>query len=154
MHFAWPTLFHFAKLGAWYNPEKRIFPEMTHQRVCLVDVSTGFSEQCRNGVSADRKDINSTLLATRDPRMGDKLTEEGLAGEAHLLISAGKYQLLHFSYLPNRILVQMSKAPIRHPRPSLPPSSTSPAIPTHTPNSPPRSLPPSILPRPFAPGPS
>ena len=43
------------------------------------------------GEMSKRNDIMSALLAARDPKMGDKLTDSEVWGEGHLMIAAGMY---------------------------------------------------------------
>ncbi len=92
MRFAWPALFN-VKPNSWYSPARWLFPKMNEERTQFAKIADKYSRErmilMEEGKS-DRNDIMSALLAARDPKTGEKLTEAEVWGEAHLMIAAGK----------------------------------------------------------------
>lgn len=87
MRFAFPALFN-VKPNAWYSLARWLFPTMAKDRTRFAEIAAQYSRE-RMEAKSDRRDIMSALLAARDPKTGDQLTEAEVWGEAHLMIAAG-----------------------------------------------------------------
>lgn len=93
MRFAYPPLFNLDP-SRWYAPARWLFPEMGAERSKFSDIAEKFTREriamMEEGNSgAERHDIMAALLAARDPKTGEKLSDAEVWTEAHLMIAAG-----------------------------------------------------------------
>ncbi|KAK3174573.1 hypothetical protein OEA41_001819 [Lepraria neglecta] len=104
-----------SKPSAWYNPDKWIFPEMADERKRFLEISTKYSEErmASQEKMSERNDIMSALLVARDPKIGIKLTEAEVWGEAYLKIAAGGDTT---STALASVLFYLSRSPIAYTR--------------------------------------
>ena len=89
MRFQYPALFNIHP-DRWYAPSKWLFPKEGNERTQFSDIAKKYSEERMASDDKSRQDIMSALLAARDPKTGEKLTDAEVWGEAHLMIAAGK----------------------------------------------------------------
>lgn len=91
MRFACPWLFNLP-FGMLLSPAQWLFPNMAnekHQFKTLSDKYTTERMTLLKEGKLNRKDVMSALLEARDPKSGEKLSEEETWCEAHLMIAAG-----------------------------------------------------------------
>lgn len=88
MRFACPWLFNVP----WADPAQWFFPNMSDQREQFTKISDTFTEERMALIEEgrfERQDIMSALLAARDSKTGEKLSDAETWSEAHLMIAAG-----------------------------------------------------------------
>jgi cytochrome P450 len=88
MRFACPWLFNLP----WGNPAQWLFPNMSDERQRFTKISDKFTKERMAFIQEgnfERLDIMSALLAARDPKTGEKLSDAETWSEAHLMIAAG-----------------------------------------------------------------
>jgi cytochrome P450 len=88
LRFAWPRLFNM-KPDRWYSPARWLFPTMLEDKKHFAAVAEERSRARMQGGKSDRRDIMAALLEATDPRTGEKLSQDEVWGEAHLMIAAG-----------------------------------------------------------------
>jgi cytochrome P450 len=93
MRFACPWLFNLP----WGNPSRWLFPNMSDERQQFTNISNKFTEERIALIEEgkfDRQDIMTALLAARDPKTGERLSDAETWSEAHLMIAAGTYRII------------------------------------------------------------
>lgn len=88
MRFAFPALFN-VRPDRWYSLARWLFPTMEEDRTRFAAIAEKYSKERQEGGKEERQDIMTALLAARDPKSGQKLTDAEVWGEAHLMIAAG-----------------------------------------------------------------
>lgn len=88
MRFAFPALFN-VKPDCWYSPARWLFPTMAEDRSRFAAIAEQYSRERMRDANGNRQDIMTALLASRDPKSGEMLSQAEVWGEAHLMIAAG-----------------------------------------------------------------